>query len=86
MFGSPEAVVAGAVGSSLACEAQRLRRRDRQRRRRLTATGEDVQDDIGGMNALGRRLGTGGLDRLEPSVSTAPRMSTIWAIAVRHPA
>jgi hypothetical protein len=38
--------------------------------------GEDVENDIGGMNSVGDRFGTSRLDR-RPSVSTAVRMSTI---------
>ena len=56
-------VVTGAVGGRLVPQPQRVRGDDRDRRPRIAATGEDVQDDVGRVDAVAQRLGAGGLDR-----------------------
>jgi hypothetical protein len=43
-------------------QLQRSRNVNRGRWRRLAPPGENVEDDIGGMDALGQGLGAGGLD------------------------
>ena len=47
-------------------QRQRGRREDGGRRARITLAGKDVEDDIGGVNAVGDRLGAGRLDRRQP--------------------
>ena len=59
MVVSPEAVVSGTIGDRLAGQTQRLGRRDGQRWRWLAAPGENVQDDIGGMDAFAEGFGAG---------------------------
>jgi len=49
-------------------QCQRGRREDGDRRAGIALTGEDVENDIGGMNAVGDRLGTGSLDRRQPLI------------------
>src|SRR5688500_10692964 len=49
---SPEGVVAGAIGDRLVLQPQRFRGDDRDRRYGLATTGKDVEDDIGGVNAI----------------------------------
>jgi hypothetical protein len=44
-------------------QRQRGRREDRGRRAGITLAGEDVEDDIGRMNAVGDRFRTSSLDR-----------------------
>ena len=61
-----EAVVAGAIGDRRVAERQRRRGLDRRRRPRITAARENVEDDVGGVDAFGQRLGAGGLDRRQP--------------------
>ena len=39
---------------------------DGGRRSGIALTGQDVENDIGGVDAVGERLGTGGLDRRQP--------------------
>ena len=45
---------------------QRIRREDGRRRSGVALAREDVDDHIGRVDALGHRLGTGGLDRRQP--------------------
>ena len=59
----PQTVVTGAVRRRLVPQPQRVAGDDRDRRHRITATGEDVQDDVGRVDAVLQRLGAGGLDR-----------------------
>jgi hypothetical protein len=47
-------------------QGQRGRGEDRGRRTGVALAGQDVEDDIGGMDAVGDRLGTGGLDGRQP--------------------
>ena len=47
-------------------QRQRRRREDRGRRAGIALAGEDVEDDVGGVDAVGDRLGAGGLDRRQP--------------------
>jgi hypothetical protein len=54
-------IIAGAVGERHVQQRQRLGRRDRRRERRLAPAGENVENDVGGMDALAHRLGAGGL-------------------------
>ena len=58
-------------------QCQRGRREDGDRRAGIALAGEDVENDIGGMNAVGDRFRTSRLDAGSPSASTAVRMSTI---------
>ena len=58
-------------------QPQRVRGDDRDRRHRITATGEDVQDDVGRVDAVLQRLGAGGLDRSEPVGQHGTRMPAI---------
>ena len=44
-------------------QPQRLGGHDRRRRSGLAPPGEDVEDDVGGVDAFAQRLGAGGLDR-----------------------
>ena len=44
-------------------QRQRGRGEDRDRRAGITLTGEYVEDDVGGMNAVGDRLGACDFDR-----------------------
>jgi len=44
-------------------QSQSVRRHDRRRRSGIALTREDVEDDVGGMDALGDRLGAGGFHR-----------------------
>src|SRR5258708_39699676 len=46
-------------------QCQRSRGEDVGRRRRITLAGQDVEHDIGGMNAMSDRLGAGRLDGLQ---------------------
>src|SRR5690606_19282492 len=62
MAGSPEAVVAFAVGHGLAGQAQRVRRGDGQRRWWLAMSGQDVQNDRCRRGAFGQGLDAGSLD------------------------
>jgi len=47
-------------------QRQRSRREDGDRRREITLAGENVEDDIGGMDAVGDRFGAGGFDCRQP--------------------
>ena len=60
--GSPEVVVTGTVGDQGMAQCQRSRCEDVGRRRRITLAGQDVEHDIGGMNAVRDRLGAGCFD------------------------
>jgi hypothetical protein len=60
-------------------QGQRCRGEDRGRRTGVALAGQDVEDDIGGVDAMGDRLGAGGL-------STAVRMSTICRLPSSTPA
>ena len=44
-------------------QCQRSRRENRGWRAWITLAGEDVEDDVGGVDAVGDRLGAGGLNR-----------------------
>jgi hypothetical protein len=86
MVGSPEAVVAGAVGSGFAGQPERRWCDDGERRGRLTVAGEDVQNNGGGMDPIAERLGAGGLYGLEPVGQHGAEEIDHLAIAVRHAA
>ena len=45
--------------------------------RRIALASQDVENDIGGMDAVGERLGEAASTAGKPSVSTALRISTI---------
>ena len=62
----PEVVVAGTIGDGCVAQRQRGRREDRGGRAGIAVAGENVEDDVGGVNALGGCLGAGGLDRWQP--------------------
>ncbi len=47
-------------------QCQRGRREDGGRRARITLAGKDVEDDVGGVDAVSDRFGAGGLDRRQP--------------------
>ena len=53
-------------------QCQRRRREDGGRRARITLAGKDVEDDVGGVEAVSDRFGARGLG--SPSVSTVVRM------------
>jgi len=59
-------IVAVAIGDGREGELQRLGRLDRGDRSGIAAPRENVEDDVGGMDALGERLGAGGFDRRQP--------------------
>lgn len=65
-------------------ERQCGRRHDVGRWGGFTLTGRDIEHDIGGMDAVTERFGTGRPTAGRPSVSTALRMSTIcrlpWSV------
>ena len=63
---SPEVVVTGTIGDRRMAQCQRGRREDRGRRPGIALTGEDVENDIGGMNAVSDRFRTSRLDRRQP--------------------
>ena len=65
-------VVAGAIGDRRVSQPQRLRGQDRRRRAGVALAGQDVEDDVGGMDAVGERLGAGGLDRRAGRRSAPP--------------
>lgn len=54
---SPEAVISGAVSNGFAAELKRIRGVDGEGWGRITTPGENVEDHIGRMDALGQRLG-----------------------------
>ncbi len=66
-----QAVVAGAVGDGRMPQPQGVRGHDRDRRGVLALTGEDVEDDVGGVDAFAQRLRAGRFDRAEPVAGTA---------------
>ena len=63
---SPEAVISGAVSNGFAAELKRIRGVDGEGWGRITTPGEDVEDHIGRMDALGQRLGAGGFHGVQP--------------------
>jgi hypothetical protein len=67
---SPEVVVTGTIGSRGMAQRQRGRREDGDGRRGIALTGQDVEDDVSGVDAVGDGLAAGRLS----SVSTAVRM------------
>src|SRR5271157_5563679 len=52
---APELIVAGAVSSGGVAKAQSVRRQDCRRWARVALARKDVDDDVGGMDALGER-------------------------------
>lgn len=52
-----------AIGDGLVLETQGIRRHNRADRRKVLLPGQDVDDDIGGMNAVCQGLGAGRIDR-----------------------
>src|ERR1700685_407230 len=54
-----ELIVTGAVGDGGVAEPQGIGRQDCRRRSRIALTREDVDDDVGRMDALGASLGGG---------------------------
>jgi hypothetical protein len=62
----PEVVVTGTIGDGRMAQRQGSRREDRGRWGGITLAGKDVQDDVGGVDTVGDRLGAGGLDRQQP--------------------
>ena len=59
----PEVVVAGTIGDRCMTERQCGRRHDVGRWGGFTLTGQDIENDIGGMDAVTERLGTGRFHR-----------------------
>ena len=59
-------VIMGTIGDGRVAQRQRSRREDRGRRAGIALAGEDVENDVGGMNAVGDRLGAGSLDCRQP--------------------
>ncbi len=49
-------------------QLQGVRREDGQRRPGIAAAREDVENDVGGMDALIHGLGAGGFDRRQPVI------------------
>jgi hypothetical protein len=71
-------IVADAVSDRCVAESQSVRRQDCRRWPRIALTRENVDDDVGRMDALGQRLKAGGFHRGQPpSLSTAARILTI---------
>src|ERR1700688_2735698 len=64
--GSPEVVVTGTIGDGRMAQRERGGREDVGGPARIALPGEDVEDDVGGVDALGDRLGASGLDRRQP--------------------
>ena len=62
-------------GDRRAGQPQRLWRHDRDRRVRIAAARQNVQDHVGGMDALAQRLDASGLDRGKPVRSARRRGS-----------
>ena len=60
---SPEVVVTGTIGDGRIAQRQRGRCEDGGRRAGIALAGEDVENDIGGMNAVGDCFRTSCLDR-----------------------
>jgi len=63
-------------------QCQRSRGEDVGRRRRITLAGQDVEHDIGGMNAVSDRLGAGCFDGRQAVGQNALRMSDHLTIAI----
>src|SRR5260370_36283794 len=61
LVGSPEVVVTGTIGNRRMAQCQRSRCEDVGRRRRITLAGQDIENDIGGKDAVGNCLGAGRL-------------------------
>src|SRR3984885_6847439 len=61
-----ELIVAGAVGDGGVAEPQSVGCQDCRRWPRIALTREDVDDDVGRMDALGQRLKAGGFHRWQP--------------------
>src|ERR1700747_345982 len=51
--GSPEVVVAGTIGNGSVVQRQRGRREDGRRRIGIALAGQEVENDIGGVDAVG---------------------------------
>jgi hypothetical protein len=62
----PEVVVTGTIGDGRMAQRESCRREDCCGRTGITLAGEDVENDIGGMDAVGDRFGTSCLDRRQP--------------------
>ena len=62
---TPQVIVLGAIGGGRVPQLQRFGDGDRHRRRRLAAPGQDVDDDVGGMDALAQRCRASRFDRLQ---------------------
>ena len=60
--GSPQLIVAGAIGDRRMGETQVGRRQDGGGRPRIAAARQNVENDIGGMDTLAERLAAGRLD------------------------
>src|SRR3954465_13878949 len=58
----PEAVVSRAISGRRVAQPQRVRRGDRDGRVGFTAPGQDVDDNVGGMDALTQRFQASRLD------------------------
>ena len=63
---SPEVVVTGTIGDRGVAQRQRGRREDGDRRARIALAGEDIEDDVGGMDPVAECFGAGRLDRRQP--------------------
>jgi hypothetical protein len=75
--GPPEVVVTGTIGDRRMTKRQCGRRHDVGRGRGFALPGQDVEHDIGGMNAVTERFGAGGIHRGKAVGRTALRISTI---------
>lgn len=63
---SPETVIPCAISDRLAAEPQRVRGIDGEGWWRITVPGEDIEDHVGGMDALDQCLGAGGFHGVQP--------------------
>jgi hypothetical protein len=89
VVGSPEAVVSGTVGERFAGQASCRRHAcggDGQRWCRLATPGQNVENDIGGIDALAEGFGAGDLDGVQPVGQNGAEDVDHLAVAVRHPA
>ena len=65
---TPQLIVSGTIGERDVPEFQRVRGEYGEWRTGITVTRQNVENDVGGMDALAQRLGAGGLDRRQPVV------------------
>jgi hypothetical protein len=63
---SPQAIVSITIGSRLAAQPQGMWGCDGEWWRWFTMTGQNVQNNTGGMNTVRKRLGTGSFHGLQP--------------------